>query len=304
MSSPSIPLASTAKPSPSPRTLRAAPGVDAPTSTQVGNTPRYHRFTDMPGLVLCEAKSSRFRFPPHYHLDYHVGLLAEGALRQRSAGQETMLRPGCISLMPPGQVHDGTGEDERPYSLSTFRLSTALWQDLFEDITCLAQMPAFAESTIEDGLLSARLLRLHAAMSNGAAETEPLGTQSELLLLIGRLFERTARKPPPHVANGLPPADLRRCQEYCRARLHERIVLADLAGLCGMSRFQFIRRFKQSTNITPYAWLTRLRLEQACTLLNRGRITVAQVASDVGFYDQSHFVRAFRQAFGVVPSRY
>ena len=270
---------------------------------QTNTAPHYHRFTDLPGLVLSEAKSSRFRFPPHYHLDYHVGLLAEGTLKQRVAGRDTLLRPGSISLMPPGEVHDGIGDDDRPYSLSTFRLSPALWQDLLEDVTGSAHLPALSESTIEDRRLASRLLRLHAAMRGGAAEMEPLGTQSELLLLVGQLFARAAA-PSRRLDGGLPLSDLKRVQEHCRARLHERIHLEDLAGPCGMSRFQFIRRFKQSTGITPYAWLTRLRLEQACALLNRGRATIAQVASDVGFYDQSHFVRAFRQAFGVAPSRY
>jgi AraC-like DNA-binding protein len=74
--------------------------------------------------------------------------------------------------------------------------------------------------------------------------------------------------------------------------------------LCGLGRFQFLRQFKNTVGMTPHAWLTRLRLERACAALRQGGRLVADVAQESGFYDQSHFNRAFRLAYGVPPSRY
>ena len=82
--------------------------------------------------------------------------------------------------------------------------------------------------------------------------------------------------------------------DYCQERLSEKIGLEDLAALCGLSRFQFLRRFAHSFGLTPHAWLVRLRLERACAALAGSGLSVAQVAAEVGFYDQSHFNRAFR----------
>ncbi|MDN5681527.1 MAG: helix-turn-helix domain-containing protein [Ewingella sp.] len=42
----------------------------------------------------------------------------------------------------------------------------------------------------------------------------------------------------------------------------------------------------------------------ACSLLGQSGRSIADIASAVGFYDQSHFNRAFRWAFGVAPSHY
>ena len=61
---------------------------------------------------------------------------------------------------------------------------------------------------------------------------------------------------------------------------------------------------KQTVGMTPHAWLLRLRLERACALLLRSTQAIATVAQEVGFYDQNHFNRAFRQAYGVAPSNY
>ncbi|MNS86631.1 Transcriptional activator NphR [compost metagenome] len=77
-----------------------------------------------------------------------------------------------------------------------------------------------------------------------------------------------------------------------------------MSRLCGLSRFQFLRRFTHTAGLTPHAWLVRLRLERACAVLATARMSVAEVAAEVGFYDQSHFNRAFRAAYGAPPSAY
>ena len=82
----------------------------------------------------------------------------------------------------------------------------------------------------------------------------------------------------------------------------KKISLKDLAKLCRLSESQLLRQFKRSTGMTPYAWLARLRLEQALVLLKSGKLST-QVAYKVGFFDQAHFVNAFRQAYGISPTQ-
>ncbi len=57
--------------------------------------------------------------------------------------------------------------------------------------------------------------------------------------------------------------------------------------------------------MTPHAWLLRLRLEKAVELIRRHRdMSITSVAHAVGFFDQSHFTRAFQAAYGVSPARF
>ena len=86
--------------------------------------------------------------------------------------------------------------------------------------------------------------------------------------------------------------------------LADKITLDELAALCHLGRFQFLRQFKRTVGMTPHAWLLRMRLEQACSLLAHRAGNLTDIAQEVGFFDQSHFNRAFRQAFGVAPSQY
>ncbi|MCG6508044.1 helix-turn-helix transcriptional regulator, partial [Vibrio parahaemolyticus] len=64
---------------------------------------------------------------------------------------------------------------------------------------------------------------------------------------------------------------------------------------------QLQRHFKARTGMTPYAWLTRLRLEQGMKLVKAG-LPGTDVAHQVGFYDQAHFTKAFKHTYGVSPS--
>jgi AraC-like DNA-binding protein len=88
------------------------------------------------------------------------------------------------------------------------------------------------------------------------------------------------------------------------AHRDERLSLAELARVAGLSRFHFLRTFKRVTGITPHQWVLRARLRDAAGLLAETSEPITSVAMDVGFDDLSNFVRSFRAEFGVAPSRW
>ncbi|MCX5539035.1 AraC family transcriptional regulator [Paraburkholderia sp. CNPSo 3076] len=263
----------------------------------------YKRLVDLPGLVLGTGRFKAFNFNRHYHLDYHVGLVTEGIQRQCVNGEAVLLGPGRISLMPPGEMHDGAAESGHAYTLKTFRLSQDLLQDAMTEVTDPDREPELKAMMIEDPTLAARLLQIHDAMRS-SPDASSLSVQSEWLSLLYVLFKRSGAIKPVAVKGTLSPMHWQRLKDYCLFHLAEKITLDELATLCGLGRFHFSRRFKQTVGMTPHAWLLRLRLEHACALLGRGKPTIAEVAQGVGFHDQSHFNRAFRHAFGVAPSAY
>ncbi|HEY4250052.1 MAG TPA: helix-turn-helix transcriptional regulator [Roseomonas sp.] len=81
--------------------------------------------------------------------------------------------------------------------------------------------------------------------------------------------------------------------------------LAMLARLAGLSLSEFVRGFRAATNETPHAYLTRRRIERAQALLRQQRaLPLAEVATMLGFADQAHFSRRFRQVTGTTPTRF
>ena len=69
-----------------------------------------------------------------------------------------------------------------------------------------------------------------------------------------------------------------------------------------VSRLQHL--FKHHTGTTLNKYLQEVRIERARKLLEETHLSVKQIVSEVGAGDTSHFVRAFRKAQGLSPTRY
>lgn len=90
---------------------------------------------------------------------------------------------------------------------------------------------------------------------------------------------------------------------YIQSNLGARITLKDLEAQTGLNTFQIIRAFNRDLGMTPHAFLVNLRLQRGVELLIKGEPT-AEVASEVGFVDQSHFAKHFKRRFGTSPRRF
>lgn len=103
---------------------------------------------------------------------------------------------------------------------------------------------------------------------------------------------------------GLPHPALCRVLDAIHGRLGEKITLQDIADAACMSRFHFARLFRRSTGYSPMEYLLHTRLEQAKAWLRQGIMPISDIATAIGFADQSHLTRHFRRAVGTTPLQY
>ncbi|MEC4819462.1 MAG: AraC family transcriptional regulator, partial [Scytonema sp. PMC 1069.18] len=86
--------------------------------------------------------------------------------------------------------------------------------------------------------------------------------------------------------------------------LDENLTLAELAAIVQMSPHYFASLFKQSTGLAPHQYLTQCRIERAKRLLLHRNLTIVEICHTVGFQNQSHFTKVFRQHTGTTPKAY
>jgi transcriptional regulator GlxA family with amidase domain len=122
--------------------------------------------------------------------------------------------------------------------------------------------------------------------------------------LSAAIAARLFTEPSPKVANGdgLAPWQLRRTVDYMEAHTSQRIDLAQLAAIAGLSQSHFSRAFKASTGVAPYRWQIGLRIRRAQDLLLDTRFSLDQIAEATGFSDAVHFGRTFRNVVGGTPA--
>jgi AraC family transcriptional regulator len=99
---------------------------------------------------------------------------------------------------------------------------------------------------------------------------------------------------------GLPHVRLQRVLEFIDAHLEQDLSLKRISSVAGLSPFHFARLFRQSMGVTAHQHILRRRVEHARDLL-QGNGSVADVARQVGFCDQSHLSAHFKRVFGVPP---
>lgn len=99
------------------------------------------------------------------------------------------------------------------------------------------------------------------------------------------------------------PPPVRKCLGYISRGLHGKITLSELAEHCGLSRGHLSRLFRGSVGCSVSRYITRRKLEAAKAML-AGAYTVGEVAYLLGFSSESHFIKRFREEFGVTPARW
>lgn len=103
---------------------------------------------------------------------------------------------------------------------------------------------------------------------------------------------------------GLAPWAERRCLELIRARLAEDVSLDELAAEARLSPYHFARMFKQSVGVPPRVYLTRLRVERACELLEQTDRPITDIAQEVGYSSNQVLARVFLKHRRMTPSDY
>lgn len=92
--------------------------------------------------------------------------------------------------------------------------------------------------------------------------------------------------------------------EYLAQNCSHEINLEDMAARCGLSKYHFLRLFKQYTGFTPYDYLNTLRIAQAKNLLADTDLPAYKIGQMVGFPGEASFIRLFKLKTGVTPGAY
>ena len=117
--------------------------------------------------------------------------------------------------------------------------------------------------------------------------------QSEIERNSGAKRSRTA---------GLAGWQIARVRSFIDKNLHRTIHTQDLSAVARRSPAHFSRSFKLTFGEPPHAYVVKRRLEKACHLMITSSASLSEIALSVGFSDQAHLCRLFRQAFGQSPA--
>ena len=103
---------------------------------------------------------------------------------------------------------------------------------------------------------------------------------------------------------GLAGWQIAQVRAFIDKNLNRNIDTRDLSAVARRSAAHFARSFKHTVGEPPHAYVMRRRLEKACHLMMTSSDSLSQIALSVGFSDQSHLCKRFKQALGQSPSNW
>ena len=223
----------------------------------------------------------------HAHAEAHYVLFVRGRYVSTAHGAPLLATRPMLIYNPPGVVHrdcfQGDGAGGRFFTLSPNLVAVA-------GLT----LPSYA--LVLDGTAlqaAARIARLVQHGDRESLQMESLCT--ELLAATAMALDSCL---------DLAPRWLRRALELLRDDCGRDMSLAEVARTADVHPVHLTRVFRRHLRCTPGEYLRRCRLDKASALLVSSRSKLTDIAQTCGYFDQAHFSRAFRQAYGVSPKAY
>ncbi|KXU88720.1 AraC family transcriptional regulator [Paraburkholderia monticola] len=96
--------------------------------------------------------------------------------------------------------------------------------------------------------------------------------------------------------------EIARLTEFIEDNLDRPICLDDLANIANVSRFHLSRLFKRAMGVTAICFVEQCRIRRAQSLIAETNLSLAEIALETGFADQSHFTRRFHRHVGCTPA--
>jgi AraC family transcriptional regulator len=183
-------------------------------------------------------------------------------------------------------------------------LDSAFVEQIAQDSTRFAAVEILPHFPQPDPLIYQIGLALKSALERGE-QVSPLYAETMASALAVHLLQHySARKIKlGRYGGGLSELKLKQVTNYIDTHLDKELSLTELAALAQMSCHHFARLFKRSTGVSPHQYVIQHRVERAKQLLLRNELTIAEVAYQVGFANQSHLSRHFKRLLGITPKQ-
>ncbi len=236
-----------------------------------------------------EIRREGFRFPA-------IEYIAGGKWELLTPRGKWMLGPGAVFTYGPG-TH---------YSLKA--VSRTGLSKYFLDFTTPDSAEELRQAGLDEGVPGTLVKRRwwHDLLDQliDAAQLRADARRKIATLIAGLLIERIREDLRPTQRPSSSQVAYERSREYLTAHYLEVSNLEHAAADCGVSQVHLCRLFQRFATESPYAYVTRLKINHAAERIARSNIPVKVAAAEVGFDDPYHFSRVFKKVHGVPPSRF
>ncbi|MBL4739413.1 MAG: AraC family transcriptional regulator [Sneathiella sp.] len=253
------------------------------------------------GVTLLYAQMEGFNYARHSHEEYSFGVTLSGQQNFFSQSEYHQSNVGNVILFNPEDIHDGNSGGNEALTYFMLYVPANLMNQYF-GAACLPQKQEihFSDAVVSYAGLRESLLNLASSIRDG--DNDLLEQESELLKMAdilvgqnGKINKTRSRSSVDHL--------ILKARDYIHENIRGDITLDEISDEINISKFHFLRLFREQIGITPYQYVLNHRVNQARKALEKS-LSLNDVVFDYGFADLSHFNRRFKSVYGVTPNSY
>ncbi|HVT11041.1 MAG TPA: AraC family transcriptional regulator [Fimbriimonadaceae bacterium] len=244
------------------------------------------------GFVITENRfAPGLQIDRHVHQHTHFTFILEGGFVESYDRIVLECDPGSTLFVPAGAPHTDRIRPDGAHTIG-IELSPGVAERVVSQTGVLADARVLTDPRIEQ---AGRRLYREFRSADAAASLSMESIALEMLVSAARI--RT-------IGEHGEPEWMRTVREILHEGFTESLSLSEIAAQVGVHETHLARAFRKRHGCTLGEYIRRLRVDSAARELKSGAKPVAEIAAEMGFYDQAHFCRTFKTAYGMSPSQY
>lgn len=244
------------------------------------------------GFVITENRfAPGLQIDRHVHQHTHFTFILEGGFIEAYDRMVLECEPGSTLFVPANAPHTDRVSPEGAHTIGV-ELSPGVAERVISQTGVLKDARVLSEPRIKQ---AGRRLYREFRSGDAASALSMESIALEMLVITARF--RSVNE------NG-EPGWMRAVREMLHESYTESISLGEIAKKVDVHETHLARAFRKRHGCTLGEYVRRLRVDAAALELKTSDKPVVQIAADTGFYDQAHFCRTFKRAYGLSPSDY
>jgi AraC-like DNA-binding protein/mannose-6-phosphate isomerase-like protein (cupin superfamily) len=260
---------------------------------------RIVQFDSELGIEAYHFEGIMQKFPNHFHEHYVIGFVESGRRFLICNNREYTINAGDLVLFNSLESHTCEQIDYEPLDWCCLNISTDVMKRVAAEITGIEQAPIFTTNVVAQSDAISSLRYLHSSIMEGRKDFDK---EETFYFLIEQLISDYTKPITEYLPQKISKEILAVC-DYIETHYAKTIALSELSDVSHLNKYTLIRNFTLQKGITPYQYLSTIRINKAKELLDSG-VSPIDAAFQSGFTDQSHFTRFFKNFIGLTPGRY
>ena len=265
-------------------------------SDKGGNSVHFFASDTSKSIKLMHGTFSSQKFKPHFHECYTIIVVHKGVGDYFKGNKDFLLSEGSILVLNPYDVHAGQAVNNNPWEFLTIYVPVSVVSSIGISVK-KNHIPYFGKKIIKNFGLFMKATRVF----------EDLACKRDASVVLGAFLKEIitdyATGTQPYYNTCFPQQDpiMNNVRTYIHNHFHKEISITTLCAITQKSNYQLIKTFRNRYQLPPHQYQLNLRIEKARDIISTTNKNLTEVAYEVGFFDQSHFIRHFKKIVGVTP---